>query len=269
MGSKSSSAPAPDPRLISAQINSMGVQDAAIQQVLKNSAELAPLQRQQLQFGLDSAKTAYTQSQADRDWMLSRRGQLSNVQDRLVKDAEEFNSEDRLNQMLGTADADVDSAFSGARGQMARGLARTGVTPGSGRSLAMNNQLTMAQAASKVAAANKVRTAARAEGMALTDRAHNALAGYPAMGMSATGAGAGYGSAGLGLANAGLAGMNSGFGQAGSMAGGLGSNAAGMYGAMGSYKNGQDQIAASSDPFNTLLGAVSGAGTSWALGKWG
>lgn len=40
-----------------------------------------------------------------------------------------------------------------------------------------------------------------------------------------------------------------------------------MYGAQASYKNSQDQIAASSDPFNTILGAAAGIGTAWALKK--
>ena len=63
-----------------------------------------------------------------------------------------------------------------------------GITPGSGRAMAMSNQLDTNQALARASAANKVREAARMEGFALTDRAVNALAGYPAMGMSATGA---------------------------------------------------------------------------------
>ena len=87
------------------------------------------------------------------------------------------------------------------------------------------------------------------------------------MGMQATGAGAGFGMAGLGLANQGLAGVNSGFTSAGGLAGQMGDNAAGMYGAMGTYKNGQDQIAASNNPLNTILGAAAGMGTAWGLGQ--
>ena len=38
-----------------------------------------------------------------------------------------------------------------------------------------------------------------------------------------------------------------------------------MYGAQANYKNAQDQIAAQNDPFNTILGAAAGVGTSWAF----
>lgn len=74
MGSKSSNAPAPDPRLVEAQIRSMGIQDDVIKRVMQQSEEILPLQKEQLQFGLDSARTAYDQSQQDRTWILDRRG---------------------------------------------------------------------------------------------------------------------------------------------------------------------------------------------------
>lgn len=260
MGGKSS-APAPDPRLAEAQIRSINRQDDMMSRMLANSEELMPLQRQQMQFGLDSARTAYDQSQADREWMLSRRGALSSVQDRLIKDADEFDLEGRTSKMLGVADADVNEAFAASRGQMNRDLARSGVAPGSGRALAFANAGAIAQAGARASAANKVREAARAEGYALTDRAQNALAGYPAMGMSATGAGAGYGSMGLGLANQGLSGMNSGFGAVGGMAGQMGQNATSMYSAQANYKLGADQNAAKAgSSLMSGLGGLAGMG---------
>jgi hypothetical protein len=184
----------------------------------------------------------------------------------MLRDAESFNSGARTDQMLGEAQADTTSAFNNAQAQQQRGLSRMGINPNSGRSLAMNNQNSIAQASAQAGVSAKVRQAAKAEGYALTDRASNALSGYPAMGMSTTGAGAGYGTSGVGLANAGLAGLNSGYQAAGGMAGQMGSNAAGMYGAMGSYKNGQDQIAASNDPWNSILGAATGVGMAYATG---
>ena len=66
MGSKSSSAPAPDPRLVEAQIRSMGIQDDVIQRVMQQSEEIMPLQREQMQFGLDASRKAFDQAQADR-----------------------------------------------------------------------------------------------------------------------------------------------------------------------------------------------------------
>ena len=265
MGSKSSSAPAPDPRLVEAQIRSMGIQDDAIQRVMQQSDEMLPLQKEQLQFGLDTARTAYDQSQQDRTWMLDRRGSLTTMQDTLSQDARSFNTEDKANELAGRAMADVNQGFANAEGQQARSLARMGVTPDSGKALAMGNQTAIAKATALAAAGSGARDRARMEGYALTDRATNALAGYPAMGMQATGAGAGYGASGTTIANQGLAGMNSGYGAAGTMAGQMGQNAANMYGAMGSYKNGADNAAANANPMGALLGAGAQLGAATIL----
>jgi hypothetical protein len=266
-GSKGgSSAPPPDPRLVEAQIRSMGIQDDAIQRILANSESMLPLQREQMQFGLESARAAYGQAQADRDYSLARRGVLSGLQDRLVTDAQSFNAEDRREQLAGQAAADVSQAFGVARGSQARDLARRGVNPNSGAFAAMSSRSMTDEALARAGAANASRTAARQEGFALTDRATNALAGYPSMSMQATGAGAGYGGMGLNLANSGLAGMNVGFGQAGQLGGQMGQNATSMYGAQAQYKLGQDQLAAQNDPFAALLGAGAQLGAAH-LGK--
>ncbi len=255
MGSKSSNAPAPDPRLVEAQIRSMGIQDDVIKRVMQQSEEMLPLQKEQLQFGLDTARTAYDQSQQDRTWALDRRGSLTTMQDTLAQDARSFNTEDKANELAGRAMADVNQGFANAEGQQSRALARMGVNPSSGKALAIGNQTAIAKATALAAAGTGARDRARTEGYALTDRATNALAGYPAMGMQATQSGAGFGASGTTIANQGLAGMNSGYGAAGTMAGQLGSNATGMYGAQASYRNQQDQIAASSNPMGALLGA--------------
>ena len=255
MGSKSSNAPAPDPRLVEAQIRSMGIQDDVIKRVMQQSEEIQPLQKEQLQFGLDTARTAYDQSQQDRTWMLDRRGSLTTMQDTLAQDARSFNTEDKANELAGRAMADVNQGFANVEGQQTRAMARMGVTPDSGKALEMGNQTAIAKATALAAAGSGARDRARTEGYALTDRATNALAGYPAMGMQATQSGAGFGASGTTIANQGLAGMNSGYGAAGTMAGQMGSNAAGMYGAMGSYKNGADNAAANANPMGALLGA--------------
>jgi len=265
-GKGGNSAPPPDPALIAAQIKSMGIQDSAIQSILAQSAEMAPLQKEQLQFGLDSARTAYGQSQDDRGFMLNRREKLSGLQDSMLTDAAKFNTEDRANELAGQATADVNQGFSSAREQSGRAMARMGVNPSSGRALAMGNQTAIAQAGALASASTNARTGARLEGRALTDRASNALAGYPAMGMQATGAGAGIGASGISMANTGLAGLNSGAMSAGGMAGLMGQNAASMYGTMGNYKNQQDQIAASNDPFASILGAGAQLGAAY-IGK--
>jgi hypothetical protein len=256
------STPPPDPALIAAQIRSMGIQDSAITSILRNAEAMLPTQMEQMRFGLDSAKQGYQQSQDDRSWMLGRRGNLSGMQDTMINDANSFNSEARQDQLVGEAQSEVNSAFANAKTQQAQALARRGVNPNSGKALALGNQSAIAQASALAGASNRARAAGRQEGYAMTDRATNALAGYPAMGMAATGAGAGLGMAGSGLANSALIGMNAGAGQAAGVAGAMGSNATSMYGAQASYKNAQDQMANQGDPFMNMLGQ--GAMT-WAM----
>jgi hypothetical protein len=257
-GKGGSSAPPPDPRLVEAQIKSLGIQDESIQEIMKTARSMAPIQQEQMQFGLDSSKKAYDQSQEDRSWMLGRRGILSGAQDTMAADAANFNTEAKQEELAGKATADVNSAFSSARDQSARSLARRGINPASGTAIATDNQMTLAQAGAEAGAANNARTAARTEGRALTDRVTNSLAGYPSMATGATGAGAGFGANGLSIANTGLSGMNAGSVAAGSMAGSMGANAAQMYGTMGNYKTGQDQ-ANQGDSTAALLGGLGGA----------
>lgn len=265
MGSKSSGAPAPDPQLIAAQIKSMGIQDDAIQRIMRQSEDMLPLQREQLQFGLDSARKAYGQSQEDRVWTLGKRGQLDAAQGSMLEESAAFDYEDRRGKMFGEAAADITQAFDSAEAQGLRTMSRMGVNPNDGRMLATVNQNNVQEALAKASAGRKVSDAARAEGMQLRSNAVNMLSGYPSMGMQNTSAGAGFGASGLGLTNQGLAGMNSGFGAAGQMAGQMGQNAASMYGAQASYKNQQDQMAAQNNPLGMVLGAATGAATNFGL----
>lgn len=264
-GGKGGNVPAPDPALIAAQIKSMGIQDEALQAIMDNTRTMQPLQAAQMQFGLDSAKTAYNNAQADREYSLERRGQLTTQQDQLVADAADFNSETKQAELAAAAGADVNAAFSNTEAQQSRNLTRMGVNPGSGKFAVASNQVGLEKAKALAGATNNARTAARAEGRALTDRATNALAGYPAMGMQASGQGAQFGGLGLNYANQGAAGINAGF-QTG--AGVAGSNAAG-YGGIWNQQNSAYQAdqANKGDFFGTLLGVGTQLGAA-AIGKY-
>lgn len=264
-GGKGGNVPPPDPRLVESQIRSMGVQDDAIQRILAQSEELSPLIKEQMRFGLDAAKTAYGQSQEDREFFLNRRGALSGLQDRLVSDAQNFNEPERREKLAAQAGADVSQTFGLARGALSRNLSSYGLNPNRGGFGATLANMGTQEALAKAGAFNKTREAARLEGYQLTDRATNALAGYPAMGMSATGAGAGFGGLGLQLANTGLAGVNSGYGTASQLAGGWGQNATSMYGQQATAY-GRDQ-----DTQGQFWGALLGTGATLGaagIGKW-
>lgn len=265
MGAKGSSAPAPDPRLVEAQIQSMNQQNDMLGRVVSNAESMQPLQREQTQFALDTGRQAVRDAQADRDWMLTRRAMLSGVQDKIVAQANDFNERARTDELAREAQADATAAISRARESSAREMARRGVSPFSGGSRSADARLILGEAALTAGTGNMARRAARQESLALTDRANNTLAGYPAMTMSASGQGANIAAGGVNVANAGATGQNAGFVTAADIAGRVGTNATSMFGAQASYKNAQDQIAASSDPFNTILGAAAGVGTSYAL----
>lgn len=260
MGSKSSDAAPPDPRLVEAQIRSMGVQDDAIQRILANADSMMPLQREATQFALDQSRLSATQAQDDRSWMLTRRAMLSGVQDRMAADATAFDARVRGDELAQEATADAAVAIDNARRSSARDLARRGVMPGSGR--AGDARLVLGEAALKAGAANTARRAARTEGYALTDRASNALAGYPAMSLGASGQGAQIAAGGVNVVNAGADGMTAGARSAATVAGQMGANATGMWNAQAGFKTAQDKIATDSDPLNTILGAATGAATT-------
>lgn len=253
-GGKGQSAPAPDPRLIEAQIRSMGIQDDMIGRIVASAEAMQPLQQEQMQFGLDANRTAFEQSQADRQYALERRGQLTGLQDQMIGEARDFNAENRGAELAAQAGADVEQAFANQRQASGRAMARMGVNPNSGRSAAMDAQMSMAQATAKAGIQGGARQAARAEGRALTDRASNALSGYPAMGMSTTGSGAQFAASGIGLANSAAAGRTAGYGMAGGMAGQMGQNATNMYGTQSRDYYGQQ----GGDSFGSILGGLGG-----------
>jgi len=278
MGKKSTSIPGPDPRLVEAQMRSMGIQDQAIQQVMdlaqkqyEANAEFLPMQKEALQFGLDAQRQAYDDSRSDRDFFLGRRGALSGVQDQMIADASKFSSESEQNSRAQAAQAQIAQQFQNAREGNDRAMASMGVSPASGRYADMMTRVGIDQARLGVAAANDARRSARDEGRMLQDRANNALAGYPAQGMAATGAGAGYGAGGVGVANAGVGGINAGYGATagtygvgGGMAGQMGNNATNMWNAQANYKLQADQLGGAD---LSGIGAIAGgAAKLWQSG---
>lgn len=253
------STPAPDPRLVEAQVKNLGVQDQMIAQIVQNTNEMAPIQKEQTQFALDTAKTAWDQSQSDRDYAIGRRDQLTGLQDVMTLEAHTFNTEAKREELAGQAGADVSQAYTSAQRTSAAEMARMGINPADGKYGAAANAMTAGTALATAQAKNGARTAARAEGQQLTSRAANVLSGYPAMGMQTTAATAGYGASGQNIANTGLAGLNSGYSQASGMAGSAGKTAANMWGAQSSAYQ-QDQAASGS-----ATGTMVGIGVSAAI----
>lgn len=269
--SKSSKVPPPDPRLVEAQVKSMGVQDTATQEILRiareqqaQMAELMPLQKDALQFALDSGRTAAAQAQADRDYFLGERSKFTALTDKMVADANAFDSAAAQASAAEKAQAGVGKAYSDTIEATGRNLASMGISPESGRALALREAGAADLARAGVGAANQARFGAREEGRALRERAAAALAGTPGAATATSGQAASLAAGGVNTANAGAGGIYSGYGgltgqqqAAGGLAGQTGANAAGMYGAQAQYKLAADQ---QKNSWLGGLGSVLGAG---------
>lgn len=279
MGKKSSNVPKPDPRLVEAQIRSMGYQDDAVQRVVAlmeqqqaANNELMPLQKESLQFSLDANRKAFDQTQSDRSWLLGRREALTDMQDSMIAEAKAFDTPAEEARRAAAAETQVGQALANEREASARALATMGVTPDAGRTAGMMRKTGIEAARLGVAAANDARLQARNEGRALVDRASSSLAGYPSAAMAATGAGAGIGSNQVATANQGAGGINAGYGAmtgaaqaAGGIAGSMGGNATGMWTAQANYKLAADrQAGADLGGIGALLG---GAARLWKVSE--
>jgi hypothetical protein len=93
-------------------------------------------------------------------------GTFRPVEQGLVRQAQEFDTEAYREQLASQAAADTARAFGTAEGVTARNLARRGVGPGSGNALAMQNQNALALASARAGAATGARNQAEQLGYA-------------------------------------------------------------------------------------------------------
>lgn len=274
MGGKSS-APAPDPR--------MG--EAANRQIELAERQFADYQNNDRPWMRSIADQALgiQRSTADRTNALSDY-QLENMrfndaryrniaipfENELLEDVRRFDSQGYKDQMVSSALGDVQSQFSNVREQQRRGLARMGVNPNSGKSLAMGNMMGFEQAKAMASAANKTRMAADQVGLSTKMSMYGGMKGLAGLGNA--NASLAMGSLGTGLSAAGgMSGAGSAYVNANNSS--FGTSMAGMSAGiqgMGNYTQlGQNaaQINNANDPMGTILGAAAGIGTKWALGK--
>lgn len=98
----------------------------------------------------------------------------------MLRDAMDFDTEGKREELAGQAMGDVNQSFSAARGTMARDLARTGVNPSDGQAHATSTQLALGQALAGSHAKNKARTDATTMGHARKMDALSLARGLPA-----------------------------------------------------------------------------------------
>jgi hypothetical protein len=126
-------------------------------------AEMKPIMTEIMQTDMDIQKA--NAARAD-EYSAYERETFRPLETNLVKDAEEYSTESKREALATQAAADVNTAFTNTRAQEGRALTRMGVNPNSSRFAALNNQLTLGQAATSAGAMNKTRTDAEQLGFA-------------------------------------------------------------------------------------------------------
>jgi hypothetical protein len=225
------------------------------------------------QYGKDSAinkqvvDAALERTKKADEWATADRERYKSVfqpmEDSLVKEATEYNTEGRREQEAGKASASVAEAFEANRRAAAQNLESFGVDPSATRYAALDAGSRLAQAAAAAGAANKARNDTEETARRLRSEAIQVGQNYP-----------GYVTAGQGTAiQSGNAGINSQLATTGSGAattgtapqwGGLAAQNLGAAGNMtiGGYDaamRGFDASEKQSSGFGSLLGTVAGA----------
>lgn len=109
---------------------------------------------------LDS-QTALTNDYADYN-----KSTFRPLEQRIVADANSYDTEGKTNQAIEKAQADVNAGFSNAQAQQSRSLSRMGVTPNSGKALAIGNQTAISKAAALAGASSAARDKIELQGYA-------------------------------------------------------------------------------------------------------
>lgn len=126
-------------------------------------AEMKPLAERVAASQMAAQEQQMRQAQEYYDYQT---GTFRPVEQGLVRQAQEFDTEAYREQLASQAAADTARAFGTAEGVTARNLARRGVGPGSGNAMAMQNQNALALASARAGAATGARNQAEQLGFA-------------------------------------------------------------------------------------------------------
>jgi hypothetical protein len=223
------------------------------------------LGREQLQFARDQyaemkpfvTRLATSMSDAQqeqmaqgRDYYNYQRDTFRPVEQGLVRQAQEFDTEAYRQQLASKAMADAAKAFQGSQGVMMREATRRGVNPASGAFGAASNANAMGLAAMQAGSANQARQQAEQLGYArkldVVGLGRNLAGASTAAYGGATGAGQAAGGTAMSAGNQ----LQQGYGAAGTTMGNIATGQAGMYNAA---QNRQGE----------MFGAVLGAGATF------
>ena len=135
------------------------------------------------------------------------------VEQRMVQDANNFDSPERQARMAAEAGADTTRSYNAMQDQQARAMGRLGVNPNSGKFAALNNEMGLAQAKDTAGAMNQARRATEQQGLAMRTGVAQFGRNMPNTGLAADSMALNAGNNAVGNMNAGnaahAAGLNS------------------------------------------------------------
>jgi hypothetical protein len=140
-------------------------------------------------------------ARSDEQWQIYK-NLFAPVEERMVQDANNFDSQERKDRMAGQAAADVTQSYDNTADQNQRAMERMGINPNSGRFQAISNETALAQAKDTAGAMNKARTDTELQGMALRQGAAQFGRNMPNTGLAADSMALNAGSSAVGNLNA-------------------------------------------------------------------
>ena len=160
-GGKGGSAPDPNPGMIrqAEASEAVGMRALDLQEDYMNWSrgfydELKPYMQQIAQQELDVSQANQQRAGEYADY---ERQTYRPLEQAIVRDAAEFNTDAKREELARTASADVSQAFGVARQMSERDLQGRGLNPASGRFAALNNQLNVQEALARAGAQNNAR----------------------------------------------------------------------------------------------------------------
>lgn len=260
--------------------------DPLIGQAARQQADIAQQQldvaRQQLEWEKDRAKAQdpliqkiidqqiasgdANAARAEAQWQ-AYRNLFAPMEERMVREAGEFDSKERQDRLAAEAGADVARGYRSALTSRERALARMGINPNSGRFQALGHEAGLNLARDTAGAMNKARRDTELQGMAMRQSAAQFGRNMPSMGIAADAAALNAGNSATGnlATQAGLhtAGMDaarnwfSGSTDAGNSAGNLMLNQ--FQGQLDAWRQQQQNKAAGLGGLGSLAGMLGGA----------
>ena len=133
-------------------------------------AENAPAREKAADYAYQAADQQMASSKLNdsisKDYWDYQKGTFRPLEQGIVTDAQNYDTAARREAKADQATADVGMQVALAQQAQNRDLARKGVMPGSGKMLAMSNQMALGEAAAKASAANKAREQVELQGYA-------------------------------------------------------------------------------------------------------